>query len=181
MIGMAKGMLTTLRFLLRPAATVQYPKVRRELPERSRTMFTLPLDEKGVPACKACMLCAKSCPDGAITMHSEKRADGPGRVLTHYSIDLGLCMYCGICVESCASNGIEFTGDYERATAEKGETVVVLFDERYDAPPAPEPAAEDEAAQTEPAAPPAPDPAPDPAAGPAAEDPASAPEAGDAE
>jgi NADH-quinone oxidoreductase subunit I len=127
-IGMAKGMLTTLRFLLHPAATVQYPKVKRTLPERSRTMFVLPLDEAGLPACKACMLCAKNCPDGAITMESEKRADGPGRVLTHYSIDLGLCMYCGICVESCPSDGIAFIGDYERATADKGETLLVLFD-----------------------------------------------------
>ena len=134
MIGMAKGMMSTLRHFLSPAFTEQYPNVKRVLPERSRTMFTLPLDESGVPACKACMLCAKSCPDGAITMETEKRADGPGRVLTHYSIDLGLCMYCGICVESCPSNGIEFTGDYERATHDKAQTRVVLFDEPYVAP-----------------------------------------------
>jgi NADH-quinone oxidoreductase subunit I len=139
-IGMAKGMLTTLKFFLHPAATVQYPKVRRTLPERSRTMFTLPMDEAGLPACKACMLCAKNCPDGAIKLTSEKRTDGPGRVLTHYSIDLGLCMYCGICVESCASDGIAFSGDYERATADKNECMVVLWD--APAPPAAEPSAE---------------------------------------
>ena len=126
MIGMAKGMVTTLKHFLRPAVTEQYPNVKRVLPERSRTMFVLPLDEAGVPACKACLLCAKSCPDGAITMEAEKRTDGPGRVLTHYSIDLGLCMYCGICVESCPSNGIAFTGDYERASADKDDTIVVL-------------------------------------------------------
>lgn len=128
MIGMAKGMVTTLKYFLRPAHTVQYPTVKRTLPERSRTMFTLPLDEAGVPACKACMLCAKSCPDGAITMETAKRTDGPGRELLHYSIDLGLCMYCGICVESCPSDGVAFTGDYERATADKDATVVVLYD-----------------------------------------------------
>jgi formate hydrogenlyase subunit 6/NADH:ubiquinone oxidoreductase subunit I len=128
MIGMAKGMLTTLRFFLQPAETVQYPKVRRVLPERSRTMFTLPLDEAGLPACKACMVCAKNCPDGAITMETAKREDGPGRELLHYSIDLGLCMYCGLCVENCPSDGVRFTGDYERATAEKDQTIVVLFD-----------------------------------------------------
>jgi len=126
-IGMVKGMVTTLKMFLNPAATVQYPTVRCALPERSRTMFTLPLDEAGVPACKACMLCAKNCPDGAIRIESEKRTDGPGRRLISYTIDLGLCMYCGICVESCPSDGIEFTGDYERATADKGETIVALF------------------------------------------------------
>lgn len=146
MIGMAKGMVTTLKHFLRPAVTEQYPTVKRTLPERSRTMFVLPLDEGGLPACKACMLCAKSCPDGAITMESEKRADGPGRVLTHYSIDLGLCMYCGICVENCPSQGVAFTGDYERATADKGETRVVLFAAEPSAAPA------DEATEAVPAA-----------------------------
>ena len=72
MIGMAKGMVTTLKFLLRPAATVQYPKVRRTLPERSRTMFTLPLNDDGQPACKACLLCEKNCPTGAIDFNQEE-------------------------------------------------------------------------------------------------------------
>ena len=127
MIGMAKGMVTTLKNIMRPAETMQYPMVKRTLPERSRTMFALPLDEAGVPACKACMLCAKNCPDGAITIESEKRADGPGRTLVSYTVDLGLCMYCGICVECCPSDAIAFIGDYERATADKNETLVVLY------------------------------------------------------
>ena len=35
------------------------------------------------------MLCERSCPDEAIKIESEKRADGPGRVLTKFTIDLG--------------------------------------------------------------------------------------------
>ncbi|NTU71614.1 MAG: NADH-quinone oxidoreductase subunit I [Coriobacteriia bacterium] len=155
MIGMAKGMLTTLRYCLRPAHTVQYPKVRRELPPRSRTMFALPLDEQGNPRCTACTLCAKSCPDNAITLESEKRADGPGRVLTHYSVNLGTCMYCGLCVENCPSDGVEFIGDYERASAERDDMRLVLFDRPYVAPegtaeapgPAAQTATEDPASQ----------------------------------
>ena len=139
MIGILNGLRTTMRHMLRPAVTEQYPWVKKTLPERSRTMITLPLDEAGVPLCKACMLCEKNCPDHAITMRTEKRADGPGRVLTYYDIDFGLCMYCGICVESCPSHGIEFCGDYERATPDKSETRVVFYDEPYTAP---EPTAE---------------------------------------
>ena len=151
MIGILSGLRTTMAHMLRPAVTEQYPWVKKTLPERSRTMITLALDEAGVPLCKACMLCEKNCPDHAITMSTEKRADGPGRVLTHYDIDFGLCMYCGICVESCPSNGIEFSGDYERATADKGETRVVFWDEPYELPAAPTSSAGDAAA--EPAAP----------------------------
>jgi NADH-quinone oxidoreductase subunit I len=163
MIGMAKGMITTLRYMLRPAVTVQYPLVKRELPERSRTMFTLPVDGAGAPQCKACLVCEKNCPTGAITLGTEKRTDRPGRVLTNYTIDLGLCMYCGICVESCPSDGIAFCGDYECATANKADTVLVLWDEPYDFPAAPDP-----------------EQAPTTAAPVASPDPDGAPKAGDA-
>ena len=128
MIGMAKGMLTTLRFLLEGPVTEQYPYVKRALPERSRSSFALPLAEDGAPLCKGCMLCAKSCPNHAITMETEKREDGPGRVLTKFEIDLGLCMYCGICVENCASDGLRHTGSYENASFLRDEMTLVLFE-----------------------------------------------------
>lgn len=127
MIGMAKGMATTFRHLVRPAVTERYPDVKRTLPERSRTSFAMALDENGAPQCKSCMLCARSCPDDAITIESEKREDGPGRVLTSFTIDLGLCMYCGLCVEACPSLGLHQTGDYELATPERAETTLVVY------------------------------------------------------
>lgn len=128
MKGMAKGLATTIRHAFRPSFTGPYPWEPKSLPERSRTSFALPVDENGVPLCKSCGLCAKSCPDGAIRLESEKRTDGPGRVLTHFSIDLGLCMYCGLCVEMCPSTGVTHTGNFETATSERAETVLVLYD-----------------------------------------------------
>lgn len=128
MIGIGKGMLTTLRHFMAPAITVQYPLVKREIPERSRQSFTLPVDESGTPLCKSCNLCAKSCPDNAITIESEKREGVPGRVLTRFTIDLGVCMYCGICVENCPSMGLAHTGDFENASPWRDEMVLVLFE-----------------------------------------------------
>ncbi|MBI5231093.1 MAG: 4Fe-4S binding protein [Coriobacteriales bacterium] len=128
MIGMAKGMVTTLRHVLRPSVTDSYPWGKRELPERSRMSFTMPVNESGVPLCKSCMLCAKSCPVGAITIESEKREDGPGRVLNRFVIDLGLCMYCGICVENCTSAALAHTGDFETATPNRDETYLALYE-----------------------------------------------------
>lgn len=127
MIGMAKGMMTTLRMMLNGAVTEQYPYVKRVLPERSRSSFALPIDPDGAPLCKACMLCAKSCPNNAILMETQKREDGPGRVLTKFEINLGLCMYCGICVENCPSNGVRHTGSYENSSASREDMTLVLF------------------------------------------------------
>jgi len=128
MIGIAKGMVTTFKHLFTPAFTIQYPNVKRPLPERSRMSFALGADESGAPQCKACLLCEKSCPDDAIAIESTKLEGVPGRVLTKFSIDLGRCMYCGICVEQCTTQGLRHTGDFENTVVTREETVLVLFE-----------------------------------------------------
>jgi NADH-quinone oxidoreductase subunit I len=145
MKGIATGMATIFGRMIRPAVTEQYPEYKRELPERARMSFVLSEDDDGSTACKACLLCEKNCPDRAIKIESAKREDGPGRVLTHFEIDLGRCMYCGICVEQCTSAALHHTGDYEKNALDREGTILVLFDEPASAAaaPAPAPAAPD--------------------------------------
>jgi len=127
-IGIAKGMLTTFMHLFKPTFTIQYPNVKRQLPERSRMSFALGIDEEsGAPQCKACLLCEKSCPDDAIRIESEKLEGVPGRVLTEFRIDLGRCMYCGICVEQCTTQGLRHTGDFENSVTTREDTILVLY------------------------------------------------------
>lgn len=132
MRGIVTGMATVMRHLLRPSVTEPYPWGPRTLPERSRTSFALTLTEDGAPLCRSCMLCVRGCPDDAIRIDAEKRADAPGRDLVRFEIDLGLCMYCGHCVENCPSAGLSFTGDFETATAARHETVLVLYERAGD-------------------------------------------------
>lgn len=127
MIGMLKGMATTISHLWRPNFNAGYPGAPKVLPPRSRSSFELPTGEDGVPLCRSCQLCERSCPDDAISIVSSKREDGPGRVLESFEIDLGLCMYCGICVESCTFTGIRHTGAFENDTPLRAETVLVLY------------------------------------------------------
>ena len=128
MIGIAKGLATVFGRMVHPAVTEQYPLTKRTLPERARMSFGMTRDESGSAKCKACMLCERSCPDEAIVIESEKRADGPGRVLTKFSIDLGRCMYCGLCVEQCTSDGLHHTGEFENNSTKREEMILVLFD-----------------------------------------------------
>jgi NADH-quinone oxidoreductase subunit I len=127
-IGMAKGMATTFGRMLRPAVTENYPDEKRTLPERARMSFAMAADESGQPQCKACMLCERSCPDEAIKIESEKRVEGPGRVLTKFTIDLGRCMYCGLCVEQCSTDGLHHTGDYENNSTAREAMMLVLYE-----------------------------------------------------
>jgi NADH-quinone oxidoreductase subunit I len=127
-IGMGKGMATIIRHLFRPAFTIQYPDVKRELPARSRMSFAMLMDDDGMPRCQSCLLCERSCPDEAIHVESEKREEGPGRTLKRFTIDLGRCMYCGICVEQCTSAGLVHTGDFENCATERAGTMLVLYE-----------------------------------------------------
>lgn len=132
MIGMIKGMGITLRHMLSPAFTEAYPFGRRELPERTRMSFAMGREDGGGAHCKACLLCEKSCPDGAIRLVTDKRPDAPGRMLVRFEIDLGLCMHCGICVENCAAGGLHFTDDFEHLSTTREGMVLVLYDELVD-------------------------------------------------
>lgn len=86
-------------------------------PARSRGVIAL-LEEN----CTVCMICARECPDWCISIlgHQEgEPAPGPGRrprtrnVLDRFEIDYGLCMYCGICVETCPFDALFWAPDYD--------------------------------------------------------------------
>ena len=103
--GVVKGLGVTLRTMLKPAVTVQYPRVKEELAPRSRGVIALKEEN-----CTVCMLCARQCPDWCIYIEGHKTKAPPRReggrersvsVLDRFDIDYALCMYCGICVEVC--------------------------------------------------------------------------------
>jgi NADH-quinone oxidoreductase subunit I len=67
--------------------------------------------------CTSCMICARECPTWCITIdsHSETVADLPAgarprteHVLDSFAIDWSLCMYCGICIEECPFDALEW-------------------------------------------------------------------------
>ena len=69
------------------------------------------------PACTSCMICARECPSWCITIdsHTEPIADLPPgarertrNVLDRFAIDWSLCMYCGICIEECPFDALEW-------------------------------------------------------------------------
>jgi len=116
-IGIAKGMLMTMRSLFRSPVTVQYPGETRHIPPRARTNL-LWFEER----CTGCSTCAQSCPDGCILVATTPREDGSLNV-DRYEIDFRLCMYCGLCVEACPYEAIQAGGTFKDA--------VYAFDDMY--------------------------------------------------
>jgi NADH-quinone oxidoreductase subunit I len=119
-IGLLKGLGVTLKTMLTPATTQQYPHVKPDLPPRTRGVIAL-MEEN----CTVCMLCARECPDWCIYIDSHKEtvpsAEPGGRTRTNnqldrFAIDFALCMYCGICVEVCPFDALFWSPEFEYST-----------------------------------------------------------------
>lgn len=117
-LGLLEGMRVTWRNLLRPAVTIQYPDERAVLPARSRLALRHKLDANGAVKCTACMACERACPDGIIRLEVETREDRSKRIVS-CDWEVGACMFCGLCVESCPFDAIEMGDEYELAVRDR--------------------------------------------------------------
>ena len=82
-------------------------------------------------ACTSCMLCVRECPTWCIELssHTEQVSDPGARrprsvnVLDAFTIDFGLCMYCGICIEVCPFDALAWSPDADDAGTRPGGLV----------------------------------------------------------
>jgi NADH-quinone oxidoreductase subunit I len=114
--GLLKGLGVTLKTMLHPAVTQQYPQVKPDLPARTRGVIVLKEAN-----CTVCYKCSRECPDWCIYIDAHKEAHEPAgggrarsvKVLDRFAIDYALCMYCGICVEVCPFDALFWSPEFE--------------------------------------------------------------------
>jgi NADH-quinone oxidoreductase subunit I len=114
------GLWLTLRYMFRPAVTVNYPHEKGPLSSRFRGEHALRRYPNGEERCIACKLCEAICPALAITIEAEPRDDGSRRT-TRYDIDMTKCIYCGYCQEACPVDAIVEGPNFEFAVETREE------------------------------------------------------------
>ena len=113
------GMGITFRNMFHPVVTIQYPTVKKVLPERARNRLYVNMDD-----CIGCDQCAMACPVDCIHIETIKSTpeDNLGTTSTGqkkrlhvpvFTIDIAKCCYCGLCVPPCPTDCIKMTDVYE--------------------------------------------------------------------
>jgi NADH-quinone oxidoreductase subunit I len=121
MAAVARGMSVTLKEMLSPALTENYPDGPPNFQERYRGVHVLQRDENGLEKCVACFLCAAACPANCIYIEAAENADaarisGGERYAKVYNIDYNRCIFCGYCVEACPTDAITHGHGFEVAS-----------------------------------------------------------------
>src|SRR6266404_2901031 len=89
--------------------TIAYPKAAPVLPDRFRGRPLID-ESKCVVECRACV---DACPTDAI----EKDAHG-------VRLDLGRCLFCTDCTQTCPEQAISFTQEYRLATTTRQDLLI---------------------------------------------------------
>jgi formate hydrogenlyase subunit 6/NADH:ubiquinone oxidoreductase subunit I len=102
-----------LNHIFKKPVTTKYPAEKLETPDKYRGKLKF-YPEK----CIGCKLCMKDCPANAINIIAT------GEKQFKAEIDLGKCIYCAQCVDSCLKKALLYTNDIELAQLERNKLEV---------------------------------------------------------
>lgn len=123
MIRPGKMLKQVLNSIFIKPATTRYPFVKFEMPDNFRGKLKFYPER-----CIGCKLCMRDCPSAAINIKKT------GEKQFEAEMDLGKCIYCGQCVDSCLKKALEMTREFELASLNRDTLKVTLGEKTKDLP-----------------------------------------------
>ena len=127
-LGLIKGLGVTMRNFFRKPFTVQYPEERLPQHPRFRGEEFAWYEER----CTGCASCAKYCPLGIIKIvthpSGKNLQEGETYGIDVFDIDIGRCMFCGLCVEACPYDALHMGSGFEEATYSRNNLIINVED-----------------------------------------------------
>ncbi|PIX94657.1 MAG: NADH-quinone oxidoreductase subunit NuoI [Ignavibacteria bacterium CG_4_10_14_3_um_filter_37_18] len=118
-----KGLRLTLKNMLLPKFTIQYPEVKFNPPSSYRGRPVLALEENGQERCVACGLCSRVCPALAIEVQAAETEREKERYPVKFEINMLRCIFCGFCEEVCPEEAILMSKEYELAFTNREDAI----------------------------------------------------------
>ncbi|MDH5559598.1 MAG: 4Fe-4S binding protein [Deltaproteobacteria bacterium] len=145
-----EGMSITLASFFTRPVTVQYPEADISTDQTIQDNYKGPLS--GMPPnyrgilnvdmsiCTACTLCMKACPIDCIYLETVKcekvtvigkdgNEENKVRTCSIFKIDIGKCMFCGLCTIPCKPGSIYHTNRFEMNTQSLDKLVLSFVDD----------------------------------------------------
>jgi len=112
----------------REMVTIEYPKEKRQKPQRFHGRHVLNRYPDGMEKCIGCELCAGACPADCIYVrgmdNDPESPISPGERYGYvYEINMLRCIFCGLCVEACPTEAITMTLLFEMSTTNRQDAI----------------------------------------------------------
>jgi NADH-quinone oxidoreductase subunit I len=113
LLDILQGLMVTLKYYFSRKVTIPYPEKLLPPPERFRGLLRLFRDEKGAPLCIACKACQRVCPDGCFDIEGKREPGAKIMRPVKFDWKLDRCSFCGLCVEVCPTDAIQFSKEFK--------------------------------------------------------------------
>jgi NADH-quinone oxidoreductase subunit I len=122
------GFKLTLKQVLEPRVTNEYPKEKEPKPPRFHGRHVLNRYEDGMEKCIGCELCAAVCPADCIYVRgADNPPDDPvspgERYGFVYEINFLRCIHCDMCVEACPTEAITESKMFEFSFTNRADAI----------------------------------------------------------